>query len=81
MFATAVEVARLYRLRIMEFLIANRTRPVALHRTANNRPAHAFEMKRETANCAVRTLHVNPRIEESNSSLQMLGSTRCRSTT
>jgi hypothetical protein len=34
MFATAVEVARLYRLRIMEFLIANRTRPVALHRTA-----------------------------------------------
>jgi hypothetical protein len=34
MFATAFEVARLYRLRIMEFLIANRTRPVALHRTA-----------------------------------------------
>jgi hypothetical protein len=35
MFATAVEgVARLYRLRIMEFLIANRARPVALHRTA-----------------------------------------------
>jgi hypothetical protein len=35
MFATAVEgVARLYRLQIMEFLIVNRTRPVAPDRTA-----------------------------------------------